>query len=998
VVGVRFRILGPLSVLADDTETAIAGRRDRVVLAMLLLHANNVVTVDRLVDAVWPHSPPPTARAQIHSCISRLRKALALADGEGPVIHSRPGGYLLPVKDDQLDLALFINTVACARAAMTAERLTDADSLYRSALALWRGPALLGINSRAVCMAAFQWEEQRIAVLEEHFDLRLHLGQEREFVDELTNLVDRYPLREHLRWQLMLALYRTGRQAAALTAYRQGRRHLSAELGIEPGDELVQLHHQILNRDPHLSPAKPGHIITRVEATPHTLPRDIADFTGREEVVAELCRAIPERMGLGGSAPVVLSIDGMAGVGKTTLALRVAHLVAQRFADAQLYLDLHGHSDRSPLEPASALDTLLRQLGVPGDRIPRALDERVALWRTELAHRHALVVLDNASNTRQVTPLLPSAAGCATLITSRRRLLGLDGALTVSLQALTDAEAIALLERVVGARVSTARQDAAELAKLCGNLALALRLAAARLVHRPRWQIKDLTAVLRQTTVLKPEFAAEGRTVASAFALSYRHLNPPVQRLFRLLGLHPGPEIDTAAAASLAGIDAEDSGQWLEELVDSHLVQEPELGRYRLHDLIRNYAKELAELEETDADRDAALQRLMSFMLRHAAAASAYFPFPQVQQEPDAPHGPTITFPDAVTAVSWLDAAYPILLRLIRHAAAVGWYDATYQLTRAIWWHQYQHAYHDDCLEIHGLALAAAQRLGDEGAIAHVINNRASVNFVLGRWQDALADLMHAAHLAHIAEDREAEARSLNNSAKVLRRLGRYEKARFTALRAAAIFKSLGSIHGYCGALIEAEDSGLIMGRNTGAVETGRMLLRIARKTNESIYAQSLAHLGRVELMRGRYMVAVRLLRRAVRLLTEVGRIAAAEAALDLGRAYSELNDFDTAFQQFSEVLDTMQLFHDTAWESEVRTVLAAAFEASGDRGTAVDQYRQALALAELTDARLEQARALDGLAKTLASSQPRIAQECRQHALALYEYLELPETDSGQV
>ncbi|MFD0741511.1 BTAD domain-containing putative transcriptional regulator [Phytohabitans flavus] len=405
----RFGILGPLRVGGTEDGTVTAGR-DRVVLAMLLLNAGRVVSVDRLMAAMWDGAPPNTARGQLQTCVSRLRRSLAVTVGD-EVIVTDPAGYSARIAPDDLDAAVFSTLTAQARAAADGDRLEAARDAYRAALKLWRGPALSGIASRAVQRGAAALDEQQAVAIEECVEVELRLGRERELLGELTDLAERYPLRERLRTQLMLALYRAGRQADALAVYREARTVLAEDLGIEPGPALREMHQRILVGDVGV----PGDE-RRSHPPARCLPRTAADFTGRNDVVARLVEAV-ERADPSG--PVIQLIDGMAGSGKTTLAVHVATLLSGRYPDAQLFVDLHGHSERRPLEPSAALVTLLRQLGVPSERIPPSPDERVALWRTELAARRVLVVLDNAGSTAQVGPLLPAAPGCLALVTSR---------------------------------------------------------------------------------------------------------------------------------------------------------------------------------------------------------------------------------------------------------------------------------------------------------------------------------------------------------------------------------------------------------------------------------------------------------------------------------------------------------------------------------------------------------------------------------------------------
>jgi DNA-binding SARP family transcriptional activator len=554
----RYRILGPLSVTQGEQQVAITAGRDRVVLAMLLLYRDRVLSAGELIDAVWGEQPPPTARNQLQTCVSRLRRRLPAG-----VITTDPAGYRLALEPGDLDADVFARVLAQAR-----DR-RDPD-LHRQALALWRAPALVEIESPAVRRVAAALDEQRAVATEEWVELALTAGTDRDLLGELSGLVEQFPLRERLRGQFMTALSRAGRQADALAEYRRARDTLRDELGIEPGPELSDLHRQILAGRDH-----------RIRC----LPRTVGDFTGRSAAVDRLLGAVDAA---GPHEPALAVIDGMAGSGKTTLALRVASLVGDRYPDAHLFVDLHGHSEREPREPAAALLILLRQLEIDPERLPPGPDERLGLWRNELARRRAIVVLDNAASTRQVADLLPAAPGSLALVTSRRRLAGLDSVRAESLPMFTDEEALALLARIAGRRVDREPEAAAELVRRCGGLPLAVRLAGARLAHRPRWTIRDLLGRLGAAAL--PELAAEDRSVAGAFAVSYHRLPAPARRLFRLLGTLRAACFDAAAAAAAAGLPRDETEDLLDDLQDVHLVEEHAPGVFRFHDLIREYA------------------------------------------------------------------------------------------------------------------------------------------------------------------------------------------------------------------------------------------------------------------------------------------------------------------------------------------------------------------------------------------------------------------------
>ncbi|MCO8274398.1 tetratricopeptide repeat protein [Actinoplanes sp. TRM 88003] len=713
----RYRILGPLSVTVDGRDVAITAGRDRIVLVMLLLHAGRVLGIGTLADAVWGAGPPTTARGQLQTCVSRLRRSLPV-----DAIRSDPAGYSLDPGAGELDATEFTRLVAEARESQD-------PALYRRALDLWRGDAAAGVDAHGVRLAAAVLDQQHVAALEAWAELEIAAGRERELVGELSAAVDRFPLREGLSGRLMQALHRSGRPADALAEYRRLRTALRDELGLDPGRELQDLHAAMLTGTITAAPPRPAPP-SRVRC----LPRTVQDFTGRVEVMRRLAAAVDEADT--GSSRVVV-IDGMAGSGKTTLALHAAALLGDRYPDAHLFVDLHGHDAEQPLEPAAALLVLLGQLGVEAERIPPGLVERVGLWRTELARRRALVLFDNAASSAQLADLLPATPGSLAVVTGRRRLLGLDGVHPESLSVLNADEGLTLLARMAGARVWAEPEAAAEVVRRCGGLPLALRLAGARLAHRPGWRVADLVRRLGESVL--PELAAEQRSVASAFAVSYRQLPEPTSDVFRLLGLIPGSDFDLLAVAALTDRSLDEVRDALDDLVDVHLIDEPESGVYRFHDLLREYAAALAAEMAPEA-RTEALGRLFDFQLHAAVAANL-----------EAYRGAVIrdvglgapARPDLLAAVT------DPFARLERERAAMAAYvDAAaavpelsryaWQLPRAAWRHLFNRVYIDDVQDLHERALRVLERDGDLAATATMLNYLASAHYRRGAMDEAV--------------------------------------------------------------------------------------------------------------------------------------------------------------------------------------------------------------------------------------------------------------------
>jgi DNA-binding SARP family transcriptional activator len=584
-----FKLLGTVRVQRDGDRVDLGGLRQQRLLVMLLLDVGKVVSADRLLEAMWDDEPPVTARRQLHNAVAALRRSFGAA--KHIVVKDGPG-YRITVPVQDVDAHRFTTMVAAASAAAAVGRTAAAVELLEAGLALWDGPALSGLHSPVFEIVAARFEENRLTATERLAGLRLDDGDAAAVVPQLGELVSRHPLREETRKLLMLALHRCGRTADALTVYERGRRLLRDELGVDPGAGLRELYERILRDDlPHRRTAEPG--------GRSFLPYDTAHFTGRADELRFLTGCRPA-----GTALSIVAIDGMAGVGKTTLAVRLAHQLAHGFPDGHLFIDLHGHTaGQEPLEPSAALERLLLDFGLAPEQIPRDTGQRAARWRAEVAERRVLVVLDNALDATQVRPLLPGTGAASVIITSRRRLAGLDGVTSRSLDVFPARDAAALFTRVAGGDRTAHRPDAvAEVVALCGHLPLAVGIAAWRWHNRPAWSLEDLVFRLRDRAGRLAELRLGDRSVASQLEVSYRRLTPGQRRLFRVLGAaaHPGEEFDAGTVASLLNQPAREAERLLEELFDAHLLRQRAVGRYHFHDLVQEHARAKGEEPERD--------------------------------------------------------------------------------------------------------------------------------------------------------------------------------------------------------------------------------------------------------------------------------------------------------------------------------------------------------------------------------------------------------------
>ncbi len=634
----EFFLLGSLHVCpVARAEIPVPPGKQRVLLAVLLLHANHAVSAGILVEALWGSEPPPSAHAALRNYVKRLRKALG--DGDHTLIRSVPGGYLIRADANDLDVTRFEEQERAGREAVAAGDWERAAGLLHAALALWRGEALEDVRSEWLAAREVpRLAELRLRALETRIDLDLRLGRRPEAIADLWRLTKAHPLRERLHQLLMLALCQDGRYGEALAVYQAARRVLVSELGTEPGPALRQLHQQILASDPslagpgqrHAPPAAvylgggrtAGTAAESPRGKPQQLPVAARLFAGRAAELVTLRRITEEPAGSG--LPVIIAVTGAAGVGKTALALRWAHEVAGRFPDGQLHADLRGYDPGSPVPAEEVLAGFLRSLGVPGPEIPADQSERAARFRGLLAGRRLLVVLDNARSAEHVRPLLPAAPGCAVVVTSRDALAGLvvrDGAQRVDLDLLPLADAVCLLRSLIGGRVDADPAAARTLAEQCARLPLALRAAAELAADRPAEPLAELVWQLgdRHQRLDLLDGGGDPRTaVRAVFSWSYQHLDRYSARAFRLLGLHPGIDIEASGGAALMDTTVAHARRLLIALARAHLIRQTGRARYAMHDLLRAYAAELAVA--CDSDRGEALRRLRA----HATPASAY--------------------------------------------------------------------------------------------------------------------------------------------------------------------------------------------------------------------------------------------------------------------------------------------------------------------------------------------------------------------------------------
>jgi DNA-binding SARP family transcriptional activator len=1006
----EFCVLGPLVVRQHGVIVPVPPGKQQALLAALLLSAGQPVPADTLAETLWGAGPPRSARASLQNHVMRLRKSLAVT-GDAR-IGTRPGGYQISLESGELDLHRFESSLSAAREAARAGSWAAAAERYRAALSLWRGQPLSGVPSDTLALREVpRLAEMRLQALEARIDADLHLGRHAETVSELRQLAAAHPLRERLAALLMLALYQCGQQADALAAYQTARTVLINELGAEPGPELRKLQRRILAADPALTPRD---AVRRAGGlgggglggqVPMQLPGAPAHFVGRGAELAALDGMIGDADG-SGQAAMISVIAGTAGVGKTALAVYWAHRVADRFPDGQLYVDLRGYDAGQPVPAADALARLLASLGVAGRDMPAETDERAGRFRSLLAGRRILLLLDNAGSAEQVRPLLPGTAGCLAVVTSRDSLVGLiarDGGRRLPLDLLQPGEATDLLRALIGDRVDAEPAAAAALAERCVWLPLALRVAAEIAVARPSASLADLAGELgdlqRRLDLL--DAAADPRTaIRAVFSWSCRNLDAAAARTFRLLALHPGADFDVYAVAALTATTAVQAAALLGQLAHAHLVQSTGPARYGMHDLLRAYALEQSARDDSDADRQAALTRLFDYYV-HTAATAMDVLFPAEQQHrprvPSSP-APVPELAGPAAARDWLDAQRGNLVAAAVHAADA-WPAHTTGLAATLFRYLDEGGYHAEAAAIHGHALTAARHAGDRVAEAAALTNLGMIDVWQGRNEQAADHFEHAAAACHDIGDRTGEARALGNLGCLDQRRGRYRQAVGRIERALALFRELADRYGEACALGNLADVGRRLGRYEEAIGQLEDCLALCREAgDETGGAYALVLLGDVYRRQGRREQAASHLERALALCRNTGnRTSEAYALTCLGEIARDQDDYRLASSHMERALAVFRDTGNRSGEAEALNGLGGVLFAAGETPRARAAYTAALGLASQVDDQQQRARALGGLGDVdQASGHASQARQNWRQALAIYADLEVPE--AGQV
>ncbi|MFI9255618.1 BTAD domain-containing putative transcriptional regulator [Streptomyces sp. NPDC053069] len=955
----RFGVLGPVRAWRGEEQLSTGSPQQRALLAALLLREGRTATAPELIDAVWGTEPPSQALAAVRTYASRLRKIL-----DPGVLVSESGGYAVRSPGEgALDLAVAQDLAAEAEKARAAGDLCRARDLLNRALSLWDGEALAGVPGPYAETQRVRLEEWRLGLLESRLDMDLEQGCHAEAVSELTALTAAHPLRERLRELLMLALYRSGRQAEALAVYADTRRLLAEELGVDPRPGLRELQQRILQADPALAePSSPAAEPAVVPVRPAQLPASVPDFTGRAAFVDELSEVLSsasEASGTTGRVMAVSALAGIGGVGKTTLAVHVAHRARGTFPDGQLYVDLQGAGPR-PAEPETVLGSFLRALGTSDTAIPDSLEERAALYRSVLDGRRVLVLLDNAKDAAQVRPLLPGTEGCAALVTSRVRMLDLAGAHLVDLDVMSPDEALALFTRIVGEeRVAAERESALDVVAACGFLPLAIRIAASRLAARRTWTVSVLAAKLADERRRLDELQAGDLAVKATFELGYGQLEPAQARAFRLLGLADGPDISLAAAAAVLDLPVEETEDLLESLVDTSLLESAAPGRYRFHDLVRLYARACAERDEQPpSEREAAMSRLLDFYLATAAQVYAIErPGDRLVDHLQPTEYPGLSFKDRHRAQDWLYAEAICLLACVRQLTAP---DHLRRAVDLLW---------------------AAIDLTESGA-----NSREYV---------ATAASIRAA--AHAAADQRAEARALVTVANGHHLTGRFELADEEATEALRLADSAGDPLPRCW----ASNMLGIIALYQGHFEDGEKHLTRAIDSFRSCgdrpgEASALCNLSRIRLAMGQTTSAVALAQQGTDMYDDMGHaLKGANGRYALGLALTQCGRHEHAAERLEEALSVFRDSRMRLWEGMTLFRLAELDLAASRPAQAATNAETALALLRGVGGEWRRGNVLTVLGRALDGiGQSGRAQVCWEEALQIFDALNASEAE----
>jgi DNA-binding SARP family transcriptional activator/tetratricopeptide (TPR) repeat protein len=1008
---VRLCVLGPLRASRGVRTIDLGGAMQRTVLGLLALAPNEPTSRSAIIEVLWPNSAPQSAVNLVQTYVGRLRRQLEPARqqrSQGGIVASWPGGYRLSIAEDQLDLLSFRRVTTQARRARAERDPVRACDLYVQALELWRGPPLSDVEPLRAYPGLAALDLERIAVTLEFADTAIAGGEYARAIPRLDALAAAEPLHGSVHARLMAALAGGGHQARALRVYEDIRHRLADELGVDPDRELVETHRRILRGELGRAPAvvvadltstAPGPTQQPVGETdlgpatrqlvPCLLPPDVPRLVGRVNALATAKHLVGDRAG-----PAILVVTGPAGVGKTAFAVGIGHTLASRFPDGQLYVDLQGFRDE-PTDPAAVLGTFLRALGVRGGAVPSDTATRVNLYRTLLARRKALVVLDNAADTAQIRDLVPNGPGCATIITSRTSLAAL-GACRMSLSVLAESEALSLLRNMIGQdRIAAEPEAALSIVTTCGRLPLAVWVAGARLAARPHWPLAAIARALADEHRKLDVLTVGDVAVRASLELTYRSMKPAVRHALRMLSLIPAPDFTAWSLAALLDSTPVHADRLLDDLVDVHLVEVGGVSstttRYRLHDLVRTLARERATCEDPQADRDAALSRLLSASLHLADTAATQLSTDFQGSSPQ--HHPrpwTLSAHETkellADPLAWFRDEHAFLVSVAHQALETSGVSLAAHLATSLTTFFQIGSHFDEWERLQTRALEAAQRASDGWGASKLYRCLGELTTILDRYPEAVTHFERALRYAD-TNDPVGAASATAGLGYVHRLLGRYDSAVAYFSKAADLARSTDNVnclvyathgigvidleHGRLAAARERFEECLTISRvahyrpgearalnglglsyrAVGANDLAAECFRRAASTSIDLGDRlSATHarvwLGDVQVRQGHHREGRRLLAQSLWTYREFGNIFGEAAALyGLAGAQLEAGRPDAARRRAEAAVGLWRRIGATHWLAVGLDVLAEASQRVGDTAAADEAAAQARAI-----------------------------------------------------
>ena len=992
---VEFGVLGPITVWSDGRPIPVGGPRQRCVLGALLVHLGREVTVDQIIGYLWSDDPPRTARSVIQVQVSHLRRIIPGS------ISTTQGGYVLDVDPESVDLHRFrsLRRRAADSDPETAVELLD------QALRCWRGAPFSGVGSEYLDHSVVTpLVEERWSAVIAWASHAMDLGRYGDVASVLSPLVSEQPFGERLHHLLISAQWRNNERARALAVYEEFRSRLAEELGVDPGPELVGLHTRILQEDAgEISRENPASAPLADSAGPYLvrndLPRDLTDFTGRQEPLEKL----QELAFSDEQRAKVCVITGSGGEGKTTTAVRFGHEFAKKYPDGQLFIDLYGYtSNREPLDAASALGVLLRAVGVEPRAVPESLEERSALWRATLMGRKALLILDNAASYAQVSPLLLSSPGSITLITTRNELSGLSGARFISLGMFDERSSLELLGRVLGdEKVRNELGQAREITRICGGLPLALRVIAGRMLSRPRWSFAHVARRLGERDRKLHELRVEGQSVESAIDLSFQSLNPEQRRAFLLLGLMIGHTIDLAGASSLLGTSMEEADDTLQELVGVCLLDEPQGDVYGLHDLIRVFAHKRA-VEEFGHDESArARSRLAEYYLSTAQhAAELLGPRVHGDDSDSLSSRYRTDISGAEGAEKWFSLHQENLTDAIEHFASHDNGEHAWRMADAVWRFYALRGQMGLLVSSQERALQISDKQGNHRGRAVMLIGLGIAHYISGRFDDALNFLTEARDLLNEIGDSKGTIRALANLGMVYERVGRFSDSMVAIRGVLDRSAEIGNIR------VEAQQWGNLavlhqtIGENENALRCGEQaILKSGGEEQSEVRARVKRVTGEARIGLGNLPLAFQDLREALELSIKL-RLVGNQIYVhnSLGLAYRSAECWEEAIESHNEALALAEKSGDRSGDSEILTDLGMTYAAASRYDEAAEVLRRAREIASERGEAYMLARASLALGRlpdpVVGAVHPR---ELLTEALRTFEELGLPEAQQAR-